>query len=604
MVKPRGGRTAAWHLAALLLAAGLIAWLHSRSLRYGLFLDDFAHFTQLRAAGWSLGDLAGACRLELIGPIIDYWWLPDVTLRFFRPVSFGLMKLVYVASHWSPAAQHGASLVWHLICFGLLAAILRSLGGRLLPAYAVALLFALHPAHTATVEWLAAQTELVVTAFILIAVLCYGRLRGWSGANANAPDAPARSGGWLVGVAVCFAAALGCRENAIMLPLVLAAGELPRWRNRSNIAADGGRGRRSALQPVVVLGLLALIAVAYVAVRSVYLGGAAVPPRPYVVPPTAPDFPRYALDKLCYYLIGEFFLVPCLPIAGLAFFRQYPLILYGGAAVTLAVMAWLTWRRRGSAIGWLAPACLLGFMAPLIPAYEAPHHLYLPGIGWAMYLLMGWQEIAGWLGQLRPAARRVFEAGGGLAAAGLAALFALSSRQFSLTMEAAASIQNQVVQEVLESPRPVRSGDTIYFANMPLLAHYLKLMLETRGGLHDLQVRALTWSPNLTGVDTPTELVPENARAIRMRIADAEWFDGPLGLLVREANLGKMPYTLNQPTAGRGFQVTPLAVDEHGIRELLVEFEQPLSSPGVHLFWGSATRWARQIPTNELEPGK
>src|SRR5690606_19138750 len=113
-VKPlqprRPGRDAIVPVAAVAGLALVIALLHGGSLGYGLYLDDWAHFRQLRAADWSLGGLVDACRLELVGGAIEMWWLPETTLRFFRPVAFGLMKLVYTLSGWSPVAAHAASL--------------------------------------------------------------------------------------------------------------------------------------------------------------------------------------------------------------------------------------------------------------------------------------------------------------------------------------------------------------------------------------------------------------------------------------------------------------------------------------------------------------
>src|SRR4030095_14791751 len=94
----RGSR-AAMILAGLGLI-GLIAGLHGRSVTHGLFLDDHAHYKQLRECDWSLRGLTDACRLDLVGAsgYIDLWWLPDVTLRFFRPVAFALMKVTYTLS--------------------------------------------------------------------------------------------------------------------------------------------------------------------------------------------------------------------------------------------------------------------------------------------------------------------------------------------------------------------------------------------------------------------------------------------------------------------------------------------------------------------------
>ena len=123
-------RRLAPQIAAFLSLAALIAVSHGRSLRYGLFMDDYAHFRQLQECGWSIGELAAACRLELVGGILETWSMPDITLRFFRPLAFGLMKLTYSLCGWSPGVMHVASLVWHLAVTLLLMSLLRRLGAR------------------------------------------------------------------------------------------------------------------------------------------------------------------------------------------------------------------------------------------------------------------------------------------------------------------------------------------------------------------------------------------------------------------------------------------------------------------------------------------
>ena len=99
----RSRRSVVRDVGALLLLALLVFTLHWRSLHYGLFMDDHVHCRQLRACGWSLGELTDACRLELVGGPLDAWFMPDCTLRFFRPLAFGLMKLTYTLTGWRPA---------------------------------------------------------------------------------------------------------------------------------------------------------------------------------------------------------------------------------------------------------------------------------------------------------------------------------------------------------------------------------------------------------------------------------------------------------------------------------------------------------------------
>jgi hypothetical protein len=165
---------------------------------------------------------AGACRLELLGGVLEPWWLPNVTLRFFRPVAFGLMKLTYALVGWRPAPMHAASLLWHFTVCALLLLFLRRLGATRPQPWVVSALFAIHPAHVVTVQWIACQTELMVTAFLLGTTLCFGRFRGWPGFGPAEPTARRSGGiGWAIASAVLLPC-WGCRENAIVFPLIIA----------------------------------------------------------------------------------------------------------------------------------------------------------------------------------------------------------------------------------------------------------------------------------------------------------------------------------------------------------------------------------------------
>ncbi len=572
-----------WALLAVLGLAALIAAFHGRAVTYGLLMDDHAHYRQLRDCGWSLGELTRACHLELTGGVIELWWMPECTLRFFRPVAFGLMKLTYTLGGWSPFVMHIASLAWHLVACLLLTLLIRRLGAPRRLAWAVAGLFAIHPAHVATVQWIAAQTELMVTTLLLAALLCWAEFRRWPKGPVDVdPDRrPPQRWGWGVACALLFAAALGCRENAIVFPFVVLAVEPLMRRRRS----------RAALALFAIFGITIGV---YLALRTHYLGGAALPPRPYVVPPTDPDFFRYILDKTCYYLLGEFLLVPCVPIGGLAYFHERPLAFYGLTLLVAAICAVLFVRNRRTTAGVLAPACLLGFMLPVLPAFVSPHHLYLPGVGWAIFAMLMFQEIGGFAGADKPVARRRrVLAWVGVTASAL--VFGAGTYLCGIAVDTAQAVEDRVVDEIAAAPQPVTDGDTLYIANLPVIAHYVRLAVEERTGTRGLRVVPLTWSPRLLGVVTPSELTQIDERTIEVRVAGDRYFSGPLRLLIEQAARGKSPLVLHQPVRYKSFTVEPLDGDSEGISALRFTFDHRLAQTGVHLYWGSQTRWAYQV---------
>lgn len=556
-------------IVAVLWLCVVVLAAHVRSLWFGWFMDDYAHFTQLRAAGWSIGDLAHACRLELVGGLLEIWWLPDCTLRFFRPLSFGAMKAVYTLFGWDPLPAHAASLCWHALNCTLLFALLRRFSLTPLAAAAVATLFAIHPGHVATVQWIAAQTELMVTASTLAALHCWGAFRGWWGEAASRVPAA-------LGTLACYVLALGCRENAIMLPCVLAVSEI----------AAPARRRGQAL---LVLLALAILAAAYLLARSHYLGGAALPPRPYVIPPSDPDFLRFVFDKACYYLLAEYLAYPCVPIGGLPYLREHPWLLYAPAALLACALSTLVWRQRATVPGWLAPACLFGFMAPVLPAFESPHHLYLPGVGWALTL--------GLLAQQSPEGRTERARFSVVVRNALtlvtAAFFAVATHISSLSLETGHAVEQRVIAEISGAPTPPKSGETIYVVNLPIVAHYVKLGVQEKLGVRDLRAIALTWSPRLLGLVAGTELTQRAAQSIEI-VTKSPYLAGPIALLARQANEGELPYRVGVPLVRAGYRVTVLEADDQGIRRLRVDFDAPLGA-GTHLFWGSQARWATQL---------
>lgn len=564
-------RRLAPRFAILLSLALLIAVHHGRSIGYGLFMDDYAHFRQLQECGWSIGELAAACRLELVGGILETWSMPDITLRFFRPLAFGLMKLTYSLCGWNPGVMHVASLVWHLAVTLLLMSLLRRLGATAGLSWTVSALFAIHPAHVATVQWIAAQSELMVTAFLLSATLCY--------LNARERSADGRIR-WILSSIAFFILALGCRENAIVFPLLVAALEI-----------SGARpGRRGRIGYLVALVAAAII---YLALRSYYLGGIALPPRPYVVPPGAPDFLPFVANKLCYYLLGEFLLVPCVPLSGLSYLTAHPAAFYGSSAVIIILLltACIRHLRRLELLG---PIWLVVSMAPVLPAFESPHHLYLPGIGWAIVIMIVLRAF-GRARNARFQARRPRKALMLGCITAMAVVFSGVTFFYGLALDTAQSVEDRIVDEVVSSPSPPRNGDTLYFLNLPLIGHYVRLAVEHETGVRGLRAVVLTWSPRVLGMATPAEWTPVNERTIEVRIAGDRYFSGPIGVLVAQTSGRSRPIDPRETLRHNGVTVELIEADQRGIAALRFTFDQPLGTSAARLYWGSTVRWATPI---------
>ncbi len=571
--------TPGWWLLAILSLLAIVFAVHGVSLTYGLFMDDHAHFRQLQECGWSFSELTAACRLELVGEIAEVWWLPETTLRFFRPVAFGIMKLTYVISDWNPTFAHFASLFWHSLTCVLLLILLRRLVNSLWLAWVVAGLFAVHPGHLATVAWIACQTELMVATFLLGATLCIAHYRGWPGLERPSANPPSHA--WAVAAAILFILALGCRENAIMFPFVIASVELLVWRKRTKSA-------------ITLYAVLLVLVAGYLLIRTAALGGVKLPPKPYVIPPGDPAFPRFIIDKMLYYLLGEYAFVPTVPIAGLPYLQAHPVWFYSFAIPVVALVIYMTVKYFRRPPGPLGPVWVVGFLVPLLPVFASPHHLYLPGIGWAITAALIIRDLnhaaRRATGSLKRIARPALWIGVFLLAGALGAWTVYSG----LAFETGQNVEQRMVDEILSAPEALEDGDVLYVANLPLIAHYLRLILEREGDLKDLRVIPLTWAPRMLGAVTPAELSWVNDRIIDVRIAEDRFFTGAMRRLAVESTGGPIPDVVDRRD-DLGFLVRVLEHDERGIAALRFEFVEPPTEGRLHLFWGSRARWAFQV---------
>ncbi|KKM80902.1 hypothetical protein LCGC14_1335250, partial [marine sediment metagenome] len=92
-----------------------------------------------------------------------------------------------------------------------------------------------------------------------------------------------------------------------------------------------------------------------------------------------------------------------------------------------------------------------------------------------------------------------------------------------------------------------------------------------------------------------TELIRVDERTMEVRIKGEGYFSGPLGRLARELRGDDGLLQPGKSARGAGYTVELLERNEHGISALRFTFDEPPGRDGVHLFWGSRTRWAFEI---------
>jgi protein O-mannosyl-transferase len=156
---------------------------------------------------------------------------------FTRPVVNVSYAIDYARGGADEFAFHVTNVTCHVLNVLLLFAITRRLVGDAGPtprihaavpadtiAFVSAGLFAVHPMMTEAVSFVSSRSELLVTTFFLSGMYCFRR--GFTGRR-----------WWLAGGAICFLLAIGSKETAVVLPLVLLASDMlvsaeSDWRTR------------------------------------------------------------------------------------------------------------------------------------------------------------------------------------------------------------------------------------------------------------------------------------------------------------------------------------------------------------------------------------
>jgi protein O-mannosyl-transferase len=183
--------------------------------------------------------------------------------NFFRPAAAILWALQLRAFDVSAAPMHVVSLVIHLlnsVLVGWLGFALcetrAAWRGKLLVGLPM-LLYALHPALVEPVAWISAQTELVLTFFMLLGLL----------ANTIMTHAPARA----LAVSACFFLAACTKETAVAFPLALAVMDWTRMPRSAPLGRVAGIRNLLRWQWRTYAGMV-VAGIAYLVLRHQQLG--------------------------------------------------------------------------------------------------------------------------------------------------------------------------------------------------------------------------------------------------------------------------------------------------------------------------------------------
>ncbi len=159
----------------------------------------------------------------------DFWsGIPIAQKSFYRPLS-----LIWLLTNWKlfgadPTGWHVASLLLHalntLLVYLLALRFLRPQSWAVLGAGAAATLFALHPIQAEAVSWICCFNDLLACLFVLISFHAYCNAGGI--AFASPPFSPRKKTFWYGVSLTGYAAAVLCKEPAVLFPLIPLVCEL------------------------------------------------------------------------------------------------------------------------------------------------------------------------------------------------------------------------------------------------------------------------------------------------------------------------------------------------------------------------------------------
>jgi tetratricopeptide (TPR) repeat protein len=331
--------------------------------------------------------------------------------NYYRPMMTLGYLICYRIFGMRAYGFHLVSLLLHVLIVCLVFVLTERLTGDRVWAFVAGALFALHPVHTESVDWIAAVTDLELTFFYLITFGIF---------LAVARPGGGRSEPMLAAMGATFLLALLSKEQAMTLPALATVYEHFCREDRSETSSS---------QKLARYGLLWLVGAAYVLFRIHFLGALAPEEKMQQLTPQ-----QIVLSALA--LVGQYVGKLLWPVRLCAFYifhaskSLFDLRVLAGLLVLLAFAAlfFVCWRSRERNVHF-ASFAILWFFATLAPVLNAhwvgtnvftERYLYLPSVGVAWLVGFGaaklWSRTAAGSAQRRALLLAGFAVGGLFAA--------------------------------------------------------------------------------------------------------------------------------------------------------------------------------------------
>lgn len=381
-------RTVLSHLAVIVFLSALV---YLNSFRADFQLDDFPHIVENHRIK-DAGDLSA---------IWGHW--PS------RFVCFYTFALNYATGRLDPAGYHAFNLLIHLFAAVFAYFLVLHLprreeaeGGADIRevAFWAALLFAVHPLQTQSVTYIVQRCASLAGCLSLLSILCYFRSR-----SLRARGARFSSGGHLLtyaGGIVAGVLAMGSKESAFAVPLLIAAWEILVWSPRGAAWRPTLRYLAPYLALAVVVPALSLITARADRSETSF----------YYRLNRGIEIPRFNLiaqdqvlasrgEYLCTEINAvRIYLRLCFFPAGQTIYHDIPVarsVLEPPTALSLALLLALllaAWRLRRrtllcGSVAWFFLSLVPTSSVMVIWPFLSEHHLYLPLFGWSLILAVG-----------------------------------------------------------------------------------------------------------------------------------------------------------------------------------------------------------------------
>jgi len=313
--------------------------------------------------------------------------------------------------HFDSGSHHFVNILFHIANALLLFLLLSRMTNQIGPSFAVAVLFAVHPAHVESVAWISERKDVLSTFFGLLAIGVY---RAWT----TQPSARR-----YISLLVLFACSLMAKPMLVTLPFALLL--LDYW-PLGRMSGESDRTRRLARLVFEKTPLFILSAAACVVTMHAQSSGYATV--------SIADLPltlRIANAALAYttYLgitFAPLNLAPLYPHPGDALVLPVAFVSLALLAVVTIVAVVIARRAPYALVGWF---WFLGTLVPVIGLVQvgsqsmADRYTYVPYIG--LFIAIAWGAPALLGGLSEPTRRRTLA----VALAVVAVVFSLLTRQ-------------------------------------------------------------------------------------------------------------------------------------------------------------------------------